>query len=56
MTEISSSPKQGVTVQSSKDIPAILDRERVNLGTSAEIDFVSRAVNVIVPATKETGQ
>ena len=39
-----------VAVQSSKDIPAILDGERVNLGKSAEIDFVSRAVNVIVPA------
>jgi diacylglycerol kinase family enzyme len=39
-----------VSVQSSKDIPATLDGERVNLGRSAEIDFVSRAVNVIVPA------
>ena len=39
-----------VGVQSSKDIPAILDGETVNLGSSAEIDFVSRAVNVIVPA------
>jgi len=39
-----------VGVQSSKDIPAILDGEIVNLGRSAEIDFVSRAVNVIVPA------
>ena len=39
-----------VAVQSSKDIPAILDGERVNLGRSAEIDFVPRAVNVIVPA------
>jgi diacylglycerol kinase family enzyme len=39
-----------VAVQSSKDIPAMLDGERVNLGRSAEIDFVSRAVNVIVPA------
>jgi diacylglycerol kinase family enzyme len=39
-----------VGVQSSKDIPAILDGERVNLGSSAEVDFVSRAVNVIVPA------
>jgi diacylglycerol kinase family enzyme len=39
-----------VNVQSSKDIPATLDGERVNLGRSAEIDFVSRAVNVIVPA------
>jgi diacylglycerol kinase family enzyme len=39
-----------VGVQSSKDIPAILDGETVNLGSSAEIDFVSRAVSVIVPA------
>jgi len=39
-----------LALQSSKDIPAILDGERVNLGSSAEIDFVSRAVNVIVPA------
>jgi diacylglycerol kinase family enzyme len=42
-----------VTVQSSKDIPAILDGERVNLGRSAEIAFVSRAVNVIVPAIND---
>jgi diacylglycerol kinase family enzyme len=39
-----------VGVQSSKNIPAILDGEIVNLGSSAEIDFVSRAVNIIVPA------
>ena len=39
-----------VGVQSSKNIPAILDGEIVNLGRSAEIDFVSRAVDVIVPA------
>jgi len=39
-----------VDVQSKKDIPATLDGERVNLGRSAEIDFVSRAVTVIVPA------
>jgi len=39
-----------IGVQSSKDIPAILDGERVNLGSSAEIDFVSRALTVIVPA------
>ena len=45
-----------VAVQSSKNIPAILDGERVNLGRSAEITFVSGAVNVIVPAIKETGQ
>jgi len=37
-------------VQSSKDIPATLDGERVNLGRSAEIDFVSRALTVLVPA------
>jgi diacylglycerol kinase family enzyme len=39
-----------VGVQSSKDIPATLDGESVSLGTSAEIDFVSRALTVIVPA------
>jgi diacylglycerol kinase family enzyme len=39
-----------VNVQSSKDIPATLDGETVNLGRSAEINFVSRAVNVIVAA------
>jgi diacylglycerol kinase family enzyme len=39
-----------VDVQSSEDIPATLDGERVNLGTSAEIDFVARALTVLVPA------
>jgi diacylglycerol kinase family enzyme len=39
-----------VDVQSSKDIPATLDGERVSLGRRAEIDFVSRALTVIVPA------
>jgi len=39
-----------VRVQSSKDIPGILDGERVNLGRSAEIDFISRALTVLVPA------
>ena len=39
-----------INVQSSDDIPAILDGERVNLGRSAEIDFVSRALTVLVPA------
>jgi diacylglycerol kinase family enzyme len=39
-----------VNVQSSNDIPATLDGERVNLGRSAEIDFVSRALTVLVPA------
>lgn len=40
-----------LNVQSSKEIPATLDGEKVNLGTSAEIDFVSRALTVLVPAT-----
>ncbi len=39
-----------VDVQSSKDIPATLDGESINLGRSAEIDFVSRALTVLVPA------
>src|SRR5439155_16815522 len=33
-----------VNVQSTKEIPATLDGEKVNLGRSAEIDFVSRAL------------
>jgi diacylglycerol kinase family enzyme len=39
-----------LAVRSSKDIPATLDGERVNLGRSAEIDFVSRTVTVLVSA------
>jgi diacylglycerol kinase family enzyme len=39
-----------LTVQSSKDIPATLDGEKVNLGRIAEIDFVPRALTVLVPA------
>jgi diacylglycerol kinase family enzyme len=39
-----------VNVQSSKEIPAALDGEKVNLGGSAEIDFVSKALTVLVPA------
>jgi diacylglycerol kinase family enzyme len=38
-----------ISVNSSKDIPATLDGEIVNLGTSAEINFVSRALAVLVP-------
>jgi diacylglycerol kinase family enzyme len=38
-------------VQSSKEIPATLDGEKVNLGRSAEIDFVSKALTVLVPAS-----
>jgi len=39
-----------VNVQSTKEIPAALDGEKINLGRSAEIDFVSRALTVLVPA------
>ena len=39
-----------VAVQSSKEIPATLDGESVNLGLRAEVNFVSRAVTVLVPA------
>jgi diacylglycerol kinase family enzyme len=39
-----------VTVQSSRDIPLFLDGEKVRAGKSAEIIFVPKAVNVIVPA------
>jgi len=39
-----------VSVQSSKEIHAMLDGEIVNLGRSAEINFVSRALTVLVPA------
>jgi len=38
-----------VNVQSSKEIHASLDGETVSLGRSAEIDFVSRALTVLVP-------
>ena len=40
-----------VRVHSSKDIPGILDGEKLNLGTSAEINFVSKAVTVLVPTS-----
>jgi len=40
-----------VDVQSSKEIPATLDGEKVNLGRSAEIVFVSKALTVLVPAS-----
>ena len=39
-----------VNVQSNKEIPATLDGEKVNLGRSAEIDFVANALTVLVPA------
>jgi diacylglycerol kinase family enzyme len=40
-----------VDIRSDSDMPAILDGERVNLGCSAEINFVSKAVTVLVPAS-----
>jgi diacylglycerol kinase family enzyme len=39
-----------VSMQSSKDIPAMLDGENVNLGTNAEVNFISRVLTVLVPA------
>jgi len=41
---------KSVRVQSRDDIPAILDGEKINLGRSAEINFVPKAVTVLVPA------
>jgi diacylglycerol kinase family enzyme len=38
-----------LAVRSSKEIPATLDGESVNLGIRAEFDFVPRAVTVLVP-------
>ena len=43
-----------VTVKSSSDIPLFLDGERANVGKNAEITFVPKAVNVIVPANLST--
>jgi len=39
-------------VQSRNDIPAILDGEKINLGGSAEVTFVPKAVTVLVPACR----
>ena len=39
-------------VQPRNDIPAILDGEKINLGGSAEITFVPKAVTVLVPACR----
>ncbi len=43
---------KSVRVQSRNDIPAILDGEKINLGRSAEINFVPKAVTVLVPASR----
>ena len=43
---------KSVRVQSRNDIPAILDGEKINLGGSAEITFVPKAVTVLVPAVR----
>jgi diacylglycerol kinase family enzyme len=39
-----------LTVQSSNDMPAMLDGESVSLGMSAEINFLSQALTVLMPA------
>ena len=39
-------------VQSPNDIPALLDGEKINLGGSAEVTFVPKAVTVLVPACR----
>jgi diacylglycerol kinase family enzyme len=39
-------------VQSGNDIPALLDGEKINLGGSAEVTFVPKAVTVLVPACR----
>jgi diacylglycerol kinase family enzyme len=49
---ISLSKTTRVTVQSGADIPIFLDGERVKAGKRAEISFVPKAVNVIVPAER----
>jgi diacylglycerol kinase family enzyme len=43
-----------VVVQSSRGIPLFLDGERVKVGNNAEIIFVARPVNVLVPASRVT--
>jgi len=48
------SKTQWVAVQSSGDIPLFLDGEKVKVGKIAEITFVPKAVNVIVPANLST--
>jgi diacylglycerol kinase family enzyme len=45
------SKTQRVTVQSTKQIPLFLDGERVSVGKKAEICFVARTVNVLVPGS-----
>jgi diacylglycerol kinase family enzyme len=41
-----------MTVQSNRDIPLFLDGEKVKAGSIAEITFVPKAVNVIVPKAR----
>ena len=43
-----------MTVQSNGDIPLFLDGEKVKVGKIAEITFVPKAVNVMVPANLST--
>jgi diacylglycerol kinase family enzyme len=48
VTNMSVVKTRQVTVQLTRDVPLLLDGERV-VGKKAEISFVSDAVNVIVP-------
>lgn len=41
-----------VTVKSSRDIPLFLDGEKVRIGDVAEITFVPKAINAIVPSSR----
>ena len=50
------SKTQQITLQSSRDIPLFLDGEKVRAGKTAEITFVPRAVNVIVPRRNDLGK
>ena len=43
---------KSVRVQSRNDIPAVIDGEKINLGRSAEINFVPKAVTVLVPTCR----
>jgi diacylglycerol kinase family enzyme len=45
-----------IAVHSNRDIPLFLDGEKVNAGKRAEITFVPRAVNVIVPTPNDLGK
>ncbi len=43
-----------IELRSTRDIPVFLDGERVRVGKNAEVSFIPKAVNVIVPAREVT--